>query len=589
MQQHGQYSTSEWMEAVEPAGTDGATDGAAHPVATQYVRSGIAAAGVVAANTSGIHVGDCREQGEDDQGATRELLMLPLELLVNMAARLAISSLSQLSCTSRRVLTIVEGALRLRALERGLDSSVAPPEFMLTGEDASLVSLLWWDERRRASRAWTKTSIVAAGETHSVFVDDAGRLLVCGTEPDGLRGLLGADSPEPACSSFLLPTPVPSLSAVHIEAVAAGAFHTLALSQCGRIFSWGGDGNVLWASALGHGHTPDTAGSLRSRGPRVIESLQARGERMVAVAAGEGHSLALSAGGRAYSWGRGEDGRLGHPDLVSASATDDVHLPRLIDAVQGMQMCSVAAGAHHSVLIARTPMSDSSSNVWTFGLGYCLGRRAEGGGELEAEGTPRPICGFPDHEGIGQPIIILARASEYHTLLVDGEGRVFSCGLGGGGRLGLGHQQDSLMPQRVAGLLLGERVVSVAAGQGFSLAVTDEGCVFSWGSGMRGELGLLPLGEEDEANEEGEKECSIRLEPQLIERCDDGSVSWGGQRVVDVAAGKFHALALTAEGAVYGWGFAEDHQLGIELKDPEDELVETWAPMRISTLRCVRS
>lgn len=255
-------------------------------------------------------------------------------------------------------------------------------------------------------------------------------------------------------------------------------------------------------------------------------------------------------------------------------------------------MCSVAAGAHHSVLIAAEATAESQSNVWTFGLDHCLGRQADGGegSEEDSSGTPRPICGFPDPDGAGQPTIAFASASEYHTMLADVDGRVFSCGLGGGGRLGLGDEEDAILPRLVAGPLITKRVLSVAAGQSFSLAVTDEGSVYSWGTGARGELGL---GDEDvnsDIDAEEEEDGMRRLEPRLIQRCDDGS-AWG-ERVVDVAAGKNHALAvteeITEEGNVFGWGFGEEYQFGIELDDPEEELVEAFAPMRIPALRCVR-
>ena len=46
--------------------------------------------------------------------------------------------------------------------------------------------------------------------------------------------------------------------------------------------------------------------------PRQVEPEHFGGEKVVFVAAGEFHTVAVTAGGRLYTWGCGEDGRLGH-------------------------------------------------------------------------------------------------------------------------------------------------------------------------------------------------------------------------------------------------------------------------------------
>ena len=83
--------------------------------------------------------------------------------------------------------------------------------------------------------------------------------------------------------------------------------HTLVLTRGGEVlaFGFGGDGQC----GLGR---ESTSCEYAYRLPRVITALQ--GTRVVQVATGEHHSLALSEGGRVLSFGNGGEGRLGHGD-----------------------------------------------------------------------------------------------------------------------------------------------------------------------------------------------------------------------------------------------------------------------------------
>jgi len=106
---------------------------------------------------------------------------------------------------------------------------------------------------------------------------------------------------------------------------------------------------------------------------------------------------------------------------------------------------------------------------------------------------------------------------------------------------GLGYALDSqiesqLTPKRVRALSQ-DRVVGVALGLGFTLVLTDASAVFSFGRSHKGALG------------HGSPEAEVL--PRRIE-----ALTQTGRRFVAVAAGKAHALVLTEEGELYGWGHA---------------------------------
>jgi len=131
----------------------------------------------------------------------------------------------------------------------------------------------------------------AAGERHSVFIDDEGRLSSCGKAENWTPGLLGHSE---GVTRLNTPTRFPStLGDERAVSVAAGRYHSLALTAGGAVFTWG-DGDY---GKLGHG---DEQNQLL---PKKVEAFA--GRRVVAVSAGDGHSLAIIADGAVWSWGLG--------------------------------------------------------------------------------------------------------------------------------------------------------------------------------------------------------------------------------------------------------------------------------------------
>ena len=147
-----------------------------------------------------------------------------------------------------------------------------------------------------------------------------------------------------------------------------------------------------------------------------------------------------------------------------------------------------------------------------------------------------------------------AAAGYQHSLFIDGEGRLSSCGSGAEatseegdeeelpGLLGHGDGVPRLeTPTRLPSPLGGERAVFVAAARTFSCSVSADDALWSWGYGAEGRLGH---GDEED-----------QRQPKKIE-------AFAGQRVVAVSAGDMHTLALAADGAVCSWGWGLGGKLG---------------------------
>lgn len=131
-----------------------------------------------------------------------------------------------------------------------------------------------------------------------------------------------------------------------IKKMIAGAEHVLVLSSNGDVFSLG----CGLRGALGHG---DVA-SYET--PKQIEALA--GLKIIDIAAGSFHSIAVSSFGDIYTWGWNTNGQLGLPkvaqhtfDNISKSHQQVFSIPQLIDLEDDDEAIkSVYCGAKHTVL-----------------------------------------------------------------------------------------------------------------------------------------------------------------------------------------------------------------------------------------------
>ena len=138
---------------------------------------------------------------------------------------------------------------------------------------------------------------VSAGWGHTGMVTDAGDLLMCGYGQEGALGLGNLDN-------LWIPTKVPreKFHGSEVLMVACGYFHTVVVTTKGTVYTFGKGSQ----GSLGHGNNED------SHTPLLIPQTAFNDEQIVMVAAANYFSVALSETGKVFTWGNNDSGQLGH-------------------------------------------------------------------------------------------------------------------------------------------------------------------------------------------------------------------------------------------------------------------------------------
>ncbi|QIX01901.1 hypothetical protein AMS68_007418 [Peltaster fructicola] len=142
--------------------------------------------------------------------------------------------------------------------------------------------------------------------------------------------------------------------------------------------------------------------------------------------------------------------------------------------------------------------------------------------------------------------------SKLHTAVLtsDPESNLYVCGHGQGGRLGTGDERTRYQFVCIdSGVLAGRKIATVALGQNHTLALSDDGSIFSWGNNGFGQLGYsLPRSTTRD-------EDPVSLEPRQI----FGPLK--RESIAGIAASRTHSVAFTGS-SLYTFG-KNDGQLGI--------------------------
>jgi alpha-tubulin suppressor-like RCC1 family protein len=360
---------------------------------------------------------------------------------------------------------------------------------------------------------------VSTGYWHSLALCSDGTVAAWGNNGDGQLG-------DNTTTDRLVPVAVNTasgVSALHgktVVAVAAGAYHSLALCSDGTVAAWGGN----WLSQLGD----DTAtGSIVPVAVSTAPGVSAlSGRKVVALASGGFHSLALCSDGTVAAWGNNGNGQLGDNTTTLRGVPVAVNAASDVSALSGRTVVGVATGRYHSLALC----SDGTVAAW----GY------NGDGQIGDNTTtdrlvPVAVNTASGVSALHGKTVAAVAAGSYHSLALCSDGTMAAWGDNGAGQIGDTSTIQRRVPVAVSTVeggsaLSGRIVVEVAAGVAHSLALCSDGTMAAWGDNEYGEL--------------GDNTTTHRPEPVAV----DTAPLAEGERFAQVMGGSsaFHTLALVA-------------------------------------------
>ncbi|ABN65536.1 pheromone response pathway [Scheffersomyces stipitis CBS 6054] len=365
------------------------------------------------------------------------------------------------------------------------------------------------------------------------------------------------------------------LDGTKIVDFSVGGMHTLALDGKNRIWSWGGnDSGVLGRDTSkvkevlkdvdSNESEDDEDGDLNEAEstPGLVEGLpQIKSSKIVQLVATDNLSAALYDNGDVYAWGcfRCNEGLLGFLREEIKVQKSPLEIKELKNIVQ------LARGKDHILAL------DVKGIVYAWGNGqqYQLGRRI----------IERHRYRSLEPQQFGLYNIKYIASGDFHCFAIDHDDKVYTWGLNQFGQCALtnsdGELEDGSLITKptLVPSLSGKGIVEISAGEHHTLALTREGDVLSWGRYDMKEVGIskdrLPKSTFKDAH------GNARSVPTPT-KLHFGKVEDNGVKIKEIGTGSHNSFAVTDDGFVYSWGFADTYAPGL---GPLDEDVEI--PTRI--------
>jgi alpha-tubulin suppressor-like RCC1 family protein len=371
----------------------------------------------------------------------------------------------------------------------------------------------------------TDVKAIAAAFGYAVALKQDGTVWVWGSNGNGQLGDGLTNAP-----------PVAQLASgeTDVTAIAAGWGHTVALKQDGTVWTWGGN----YTGQLGDGTTAIQSTPVQVSGSGGSGFLTG----IKAIAAGVGHSVALKQDGTVWTWGSNSSGQLGDGMTIDPSQppygqTTPVQVlgPGGSGFLTGV--AAIAGGGYYTVALKQ------EGTVWAWG-DNSSGQL--GDGTTTSHSTPVQVLGAG---GIGLLTGVKAIAAAFgYTVALKQDGTVWAWGYNGDGELGDGTETGYSTPVQVVGpggigFLTG--VTAIAVGLDHTVALKQDGTVWTWGLNEYGQL--------------GDGTTNSQSTPVQVLGPDGSGFLTG---VTAIAAGGEHTVALKQDGTVWTWGENYAGELG---------------------------
>eukprot|EP01138_Halocafeteria_seosinensis_P005914 gb/GECG01006046.1/.p1 GENE.gb/GECG01006046.1/~~gb/GECG01006046.1/.p1 ORF type:complete len:452 (+),score=62.91 gb/GECG01006046.1/:1-1356(+) len=280
-----------------------------------------------------------------------------------------------------------------------------------------------------------------------------------------------------------------------------------------QVYSWG----YGLFGQLGHGTEKDETA------PRRIQFLQDSDVQYIVSGGNAISSAAVSRDGELLTFGCGRDSRLGFGEAIDAPNQDT---PRVVEGIEG-RVVRAAVGQTHMAAITE------DGKLWTFG-GRRMCRVGAVGRKDAEPGVPGVVEELKDKR------IVAVSCGRAHTVALTSEGEVYAFGQQYEGQCGQGTTSNVKSPTKID--FGGKKAREISAGGEHTLVLLEDGKVYVFGDDDDGQCG---------------QGFRRRYERSPVEVKNLGSV-----KIDKIRAGGNTSVAISADGAVYTWGYGFDAQLG---------------------------
>jgi alpha-tubulin suppressor-like RCC1 family protein len=329
---------------------------------------------------------------------------------------------------------------------------------------------------------------------HSMIIKSDGTLFTTGYN---LQGQLGIGT------NANVNTIRPATNMSNIVAISTGQFHSVALKNDGTVWATGQNSD----GQLGIGNNTN----INTFQPALNMS------NIVAITTGHDSSLALKSDGTVLGTGNNGNNQLGN----GKSTNINTFQPSL----NMSNIIAISGGQFHSVALK------NDGTVWTTG---------DNGGGLLGIGTS---TGSADtfQPALNMSNIVAISGGRYHSLALKIDGTVWAAGSYSYGQLGNGTYTNTTYTFQPAVNM--SNIVAIAGGNSHSIALKNDGTVFTTGNNEYGQLGIGTNGFNSSTN---------TFQPAL-----------NMSNIVAIGSGYFHSLALKIDGTVFTTGRNFEGQLGL--------------------------